>query len=414
MSRLTLTPLTCPKCTGPCPLADAAETPCPFCGERVAIPAEYRALLAAERAHAAEATKARSLYEVLGRPPRWLYRFLAGWFSPGSLAVGMFPASFLFGIAIVYGALWLLSFVLPVNLLDVMPEQPGLWAAVITGLVFVWTGALVGVAGTRRALALGALQAALAAKPPEREGGVASCRLCGAPLTYGPADLGVRCAYCRTDNLLQIPPAWVRRVERLKATVDKAIESVEAALEQELARLRRYRRGMALGLAVPSVLSLLMFSQELNRPSPARGWALATQGDGHVFAVTAEHDVKKSELWYSTTKPVPLDGGAASLELQTTGPYCGAGFCRVDVQLAAHRGERWQVQCTPADAAVSVEVHDGYANVTESWQREWPGRFGPTVASGRCGEGVTVEVTRTGWHLVVVQLDARRRSGPSR
>ncbi len=395
-----LTPLLCPSCEGPVPLADGAKTPCPYCGARVEIPETYRALRAAQVERSRELTRARELFAVLGKPPALLYRSLAGWFSPVSLAVGMFPASFLIGVAIFYGGLWGVSWVVPYNLLDVTSETAGLWGSVGIGLAFVWSGALLGVAGTRRALALGPLQAALAARPSERAGGSACCRHCGAPLTYGPADLGVRCGFCECDNLLRIPERWVRRARRDNVQVGKAIESVDAAWLAEQQRLSRFRRLMALALTVPTGLSLLAFSTGGTNEATF-SWQVASRGEGTVLVETAR---RSGQLWYSEERPVPVRNGHVELDAVTTQPYCAVELCRVYVRLPAHRGETWQVGCTPADAPLFVEAHRGYARVSALGDHDWPASYGTRVASGRCGDGLTLDVSRTGWHLVVVQM----------
>jgi hypothetical protein len=146
----TLTPLLCPACRAPTPLADGLETTCLFCGAAVPIPPDYQALHAARVEFTAQASRAKALFAVLGKPPALLYRSLAGWFSPVALAIGMFPFSFIVGVVLVYGALWLASWVVPINLVDVVPPGLGFWGSVGAGLVFVWSGTLLGVAGTRR------------------------------------------------------------------------------------------------------------------------------------------------------------------------------------------------------------------------------------------------------------------------
>ena len=306
---MNLSPLQCPACHAAVPLVDTEQTVCPFCGHSSATPPEYRALRAAEIEHARGALRAQALFAALGKPPRLVYRMLAGWFSPGALMVGMFPAAPIIGVGLVYVTLWAVQVVIPINLLDLIPENAASWASVFTGLIFVWIGALVGVAGTRRALALGPLQAALAAQPPDRPGGNANCRLCGAPLTYGPADLGVRCAFCHGDNLLQIPPQWAKRLADANLQVDKAIDSVESRWSEELDRLVRFRRRVSLGLLAPTALFLWVFSHVLRpRPELPASWSAVTRGESKVLLVTA---VRRGTLWYSETTPAELRGGAA-------------------------------------------------------------------------------------------------------
>ena len=402
---MSLTPFQCPACHAAVPLVDTEQAVCPFCGQDFETPPEYLALRAAEIEHARAAARAQALFAVLGKPPRLLYRTLAGWFGPGALMLGMFPASFVVGVGLVYGTLWAVQLVIPINLLDVVPETEGDWASVFSGLVFVWTGALVGVAGTQRALVLGPLQSALAAQPPDRPGGGANCRLCGAPLTYGPTDLGVRCAFCHGDNLLQIPPRWAKGLADANLQVGKAIESVESAWSGELARLVRFRRNVGLGLLAATAFFLWAFSGVLGGHRELPGsWQAMTRGEGKVLLVTA---VRHGEFWYSESTPAELHGGVAELTLRTTGPYCSDALCRVYVNLPGRRGETWSMTCSPGGAPLHVAVHSGSAHVLQAWERGWPGEYGPTVAQGNCAQGVKFATARTGWHLVGIDLPGR-------
>src|SRR5207253_1658793 len=81
----------------------------------------------------------------------------------------------------------------------------------------------VGASGRRRLVERGKLQAELAAKPPSRPGGPARCRRCDAPLDVKPGDLGVRCFYCRTDNLVAMPADWIARMKSGTAEIAREI-----------------------------------------------------------------------------------------------------------------------------------------------------------------------------------------------
>jgi LSD1 subclass zinc finger protein len=74
------------------------------------------------------------------------------------------------------------------------------------------------------------LQAALAARPPERPGGPATCRSCGAPLDVPEGALGVRCVYCREHNLVAIPESWIARAR--KASKQLGVHLSEASVER--------------------------------------------------------------------------------------------------------------------------------------------------------------------------------------
>lgn len=100
--------------------------------------------------------------------------------------------------------------------------------ALSVGLPFVVLalGLLISGFARKRVLAQAGLQAALAAKAPERAGGVWSCRTCGAPLTVGAEDFSARCDSCDSDNLVRVSERWLSQVQarrdRLSAVVSKA------------------------------------------------------------------------------------------------------------------------------------------------------------------------------------------------
>jgi len=106
-----------------------------------------------------------------------------------------------------------------------------------------------------------------------------------------------------------------------------------------------------------------------------------------------------------------LKDGAVELDLLTSGPYCNDSLCRVLVRVPGRRGEKWSVKCTPAGAPVSVEAHWGYRRPVESWEHGFPGTYGPHVADGRC-EGLSFEVTRTGWQLIAVTMPGGQTQAP--
>lgn len=402
-----LTPLLCGACRGPVPLVDADRTPCPFCGAVVELSPAYRALVTGQRALERSASRAES-WRALGRPPSPLLRFFATAFSPVSLFFFTFVASPLIGLALTLGAVLLLGALVHVQLFEVFADFPWDWAFVLVGYVFVWAGALLGVAGTRRALALGPLQAALAAKAPEREGGVATCRQCGAPLSYGPRDLGVRCAYCETDNLLTIPASWVARMRARVTASERALEDVARAWVVERARLSAFRLKLVAGLTVATVVMTLMFVAQFKAPLNP----LVPGGVGTWSSLRAEHGARlhtarrQGQQWYSEVRIV--SGDVAAL---TSQPWCGQGRCLVVVDVPTRRGEAWRAQCSPAEARLFVTTA-GPSRPPEAWERDWPGTYATSpLASGTCA-GVTFTAEWTGFQRVVVELQGEAVERP--
>ena len=198
------------------------------------------ALRQADRDDAGSRARAAELFRSLGRPPSPIARFLVG--SVARIAI---VAAILVPLPITAAVLFIAhgGGMFGVQLYDVLTgaQQAGL--TIVAPLVLLAIGLVLAGAARRNAIALGGLRAALAARPPERSGGTALCRRCGAALEHGPSDLGVTCLYCRADNLLRMPVAWLARMKRHQIDLGAAVDSAEAALATER---RRYRRSMML------------------------------------------------------------------------------------------------------------------------------------------------------------------------
>ncbi|HEY2745066.1 MAG TPA: hypothetical protein VGL86_10605, partial [Polyangia bacterium] len=249
-----LSVLTCSACAAPVPLSRDAEARCPFCGAAMAMPAAYRAALdVAEREVAADALTHQA-FATLGRPPSALMRAMAT--LTGGVGRVLLTA--------------LLVFILVVHLFNTAIDHAGAWlhvnardwlshaeqALVIFGSGFVAFGAILALAlfGRRRAVDLGRLQRALAAHPPARPGGPARCRDCGAPLSVPPNALGVRCAYCKCDNLVAVPADWLARS---RGDVRRVAHEAKSVLSQHRYETRRLRLRLALRLGILAVLACL-------------------------------------------------------------------------------------------------------------------------------------------------------------
>jgi hypothetical protein len=250
----TLTPLVCPACGSTLPLSEADSVPCPYCGASVPVPEAHRHALKAEESSAATRQRAQELYRVLGRPPSRALKVMAAMFNGIWLSVGGFCVVM---IAIALGlevAFREVGGLMHQQVTDTVPVavKDAIFIPVWFGLFLF--GVALGVMGRRRVVGLRGLQSALAARPPSLPGGPSTCRVCGAPLTVPDDALGVRCIYCKADNLVALPPGWTGAVEHGTAAVAKEIEIADASYQAEKRRLRRqlwYYLGVAaLALAV--------------------------------------------------------------------------------------------------------------------------------------------------------------------
>jgi DNA-directed RNA polymerase subunit RPC12/RpoP len=239
-------PLRCAGCGGLVPLGQGKTARCPYCHAETPIPEAYDALQRAAKSFAEDQVLARRLYGALGKPPGRIAEALGLGLETsariGELAGGLIVGLALehpFGVLLLMAAAYALGF--PVAALfrvyywiaglpTAQPISPYRVLAVTTVVValFVVVPLILlrrerAIAGVRRDV-----HASLAARLPEREGGPSLCRNCGAALDVPRGALGVPCTYCRADNLVALPQAWV---ERVRATEFKHFLQIDAALE---------------------------------------------------------------------------------------------------------------------------------------------------------------------------------------
>lgn len=279
---MNVEPLSCPSCSAPVPLEDGDSFRCPFCNAEVSVPESYRAVRNANRVADADLARVEAAYAALGTPPGPFLRVAAR---------GADVLLWLFGHFSTLVLLLVVFFAAPPAALDALEHvapQLGISVVSLTGPVIaalalgalVFAGFLLPIEYTHRsALAAGRsrLGAGMAAKPPATAGGPAVCRECGAPLAVPQGALGVRCRYCRTDNLVALPPEWVERVTRKSAArhadVLSALES-EAKIESDAHERRSTMRLLTgVGFVVCAVLWGAL-AHELGRGVPA--WWLAS------------------------------------------------------------------------------------------------------------------------------------------
>jgi hypothetical protein len=239
------------------PLGETDRAHCLYCNAEVPIPADHLALRAADRAHTRGREQAQELYLRLGEPPGRLLQF---WARAGTIALWcllpLVPGSLLLWMMVVSEAWRLAPYVgfQPVDVIGGAPLSILLGVAVFFLVVFpvVLVARARHVAKTRQML-----QSALAARPPERPGGPAGCRNCGAALDVPAGALGVRCFYCREHNLVAIPSGWIRHAR--KRSRDLHLQLDAAAAEERAQRVRAdklTRRALIASGAALSVLTL--------------------------------------------------------------------------------------------------------------------------------------------------------------
>jgi hypothetical protein len=314
--------LTCGACGGQVPLGDGDVLQCPFCQGKVELPPAHRELRDAERRDAAARTQAKELFAHYGKKPSLLLRACAILFNPWFLLLDGF---FLLLLVFMIGYLFLgqlISMLIHNNLWDTIPDAPKGYGMFVFGSATMLGGIALGVSGRRKALATRGLQAALAARPPTRPGESAGCRECGAPLFVRGGEEGVRCIYCKTDNLVDVPRDWIEGVVADRARIGREIEQADAWVRSETARQKRSLRrqiGLA-GFVLVAFISII-----------------AAKGANPDWRSLWDRFVVERYLVLNDHKSVPIN--------QCAPIACGGEPCFMYVAL--RRGERFSLEGAP-------------------------------------------------------------------
>jgi LSD1 subclass zinc finger protein len=323
--------LTCPACGGQVPLGDGDTLPCPFCHAPVELPPEHRALRDAERKDAAARQEAADLFARYGKKPSPLLRAAAILFHPVFLILdGFFILLFVAMMGVIFVG-QLLSPILHDNVWDTLPDAPKGYGMFILAAGSVLAGMVLGIYGRRRILALRSLQAALAARPPSREGGNVMCRECGAPLHVPDGAEGVRCVYCKADNLVDVPQGWIAGIAASGARIGRAIDEADAWLAGER---RRLRRSLILQLSIAGAILVGFIGVIAATASPDPGWR--ADWSHYVLPprplVRLRHGVDKKQLAMGKCE-----------RIDTISDECSGGTCRVWLYAALREGEHFSL-----------------------------------------------------------------------
>jgi DNA-directed RNA polymerase subunit RPC12/RpoP len=197
--------LACAKCGAPVALGDADLARCKNCGAHTPIPEAHRKLRDLRRKDAELRARADAIFDELDSPPSLFIGVLAQTFD-----LGMFAFLIVYGIPLMLAAIFGSMFIVGAvaahfgATVDDVPFPIVVLVAAFLVMVMTFVPRALGVYANRRASARAALVTALAAKLPTVEGGLATCRACGAPLDI-PSDVRVvHCVYCDAINAVRI------------------------------------------------------------------------------------------------------------------------------------------------------------------------------------------------------------------
>lgn len=352
---MDVTPLSCGQCGGPVPLADGERTSCPFCAAGVEIPEAYRALRDVGRDSEGDLREGRRLARALGKVPHPLVQSLAMFDSALFLFFGL---GFWIAAGVAVGVLVppVIGRWFGVVTYDVLSEN--LQGAITVGVPLgTFALGLLGAGWARkRAIVRGGLQAALAARPPERAGMPSTCRQCGGALAPESHATFARCPFCRADNLLMMPSAWVERMRTHAEQLGKEVRDAREAWDGERRRLRT-------SLVLRALVGVLI----VGPPVLLIGWSEPSQGFGiHTPIEGASGPPGKLPSWSASRERdlPPHDfcrpGTLAIVGFGARAEDCSTEGCRSYRLLALGKGETVRVygKDMPEGAGVQLQIHE--------------------------------------------------------
>ncbi len=247
--------LVCPGCGAAISTQGETAPICAACGTQVALPRAHASAKETSAAHAGLSKEADELAERIGSAPSPVLQVLT-LFEGGCATYLLLPFLLIGGFFLARRTLAALG---PLVGRDLGGDERYLVMSAFGFTVAMFAMGMLGATYAGRRLAgLRELQAGLAAKLPERAGGRAACRLCGAELDIAPGVRAVRCRYCGAENLVAVAPAWLRRAKRLTQKLGEKLADATRAHEAEALRLRSTfaRRALLLSIVGGGLLAL--------------------------------------------------------------------------------------------------------------------------------------------------------------
>ena len=248
----------------------------------VSVPPAYAELRALRALDMAQRQVSESVLAHLDRPPWLLTRILARIFDQPMMSFWLF-----FGVPVgligILEGLDLSTWIAKQMHFPAGQELP-FWITelLVTAIIFVlvFVPRLFGIYAHRRAFDRARLLAGLQAVP-RSQGGLVSCRTCGAPLELAANALVVRCLYCETDNVLSIRTPLLEKTRAIVSEVGHAMQDAAAFDAREHAALRhilfselRRYAWRTLGLLAPWMLAMWDF-ERAEKAHETPGWGVA-------------------------------------------------------------------------------------------------------------------------------------------
>ncbi len=275
MEEVSLAPLCCAGCGACVPLGADLVARCRYCNATTPIPASHSALQRAARAFAQDRVLAAQLYGRLGKPPGFIARAVSRGLA-GSARVGRgglfvvfltLTTTPTFGVPLLVLLCWGFGFpaaplVRAIRSAAGDPATGPLSAYLVLPIASVVVVALFGVPAVwlRRQRELvkvrADIHASLSAAPAAHPGGPNRCRTCGAALDVPKGALGVPCLYCKSDNLVALPDAWILAIRRREFQHFRSIDTALAAYRD--ANYAATERSWAMVVGVVLVLPLVL------------------------------------------------------------------------------------------------------------------------------------------------------------